>query len=354
MRLEVAVARVKRAREAPAESSLYRTARILQTPRVGSGDEGQGTRAATLGMQDPLATDDEVVAVVVVVRDRLSVFRACLDALYSHTTRPFRCVVVVGGADESTRRGLAELAARHGNLEVIEQGRPLSQAESRRLGLARVDVRRCVLLENDAIVDDHWLDPLLTCARSTGAAIVAPVVYWYRGLHAAGCSFERIERGGRTVLRHSIEYTGIRQKRIDYAETHCMLVDLAQVTLEELCDDVEPSDVDLGLAMQMRGRAVMLEPRSRVTYTAPPPIEARDLAHSLARWDLEAWRQRHARFVAKWHLEYDASAKHASYRRQQLRLAVARQSPAMSNLIARAMNEATTVMTRWRRRRVFG
>jgi GT2 family glycosyltransferase len=301
----------------------------------------------------------EAIDIAVLVRDRVSTFPKCLDALYAATHLPFRIIVVVGGADLATRIYLDGVARRRENLRVIYRDSVLREADARRLALGSISAARCVLMENDSIVHPGWLRPLLDAARQERAAIVMPLVLWHRGVHAAGCNFEVVTRDGSRRLEHSIEYVDIRRRRIGYAETHCMLVDLDQLTTSDLCDEVEPSDVDLGLTLRSKGCTAVIEPRSVITYAAPPPNEVRDIEHSLDRWSLDRWCQSHERFVAKWNLHYDASAKHASYRRQALRLALVRRHPtaaavAITNFGTRIMNGLVTAATSGRARRTFG
>ena len=52
---------------------------------------------------DGLTLSDRV-DIVVVIRDRFSMFPRCLEALYAHTHVPFRAIVVAGGTDRMTRR----------------------------------------------------------------------------------------------------------------------------------------------------------------------------------------------------------------------------------------------------------
>jgi hypothetical protein len=160
--------------------------------------------------------------------------------------------------------------------------------------------------------------------REESAAVVTPLVWWYRGIHTAGCTFEERRNGGKTVFSHKILYTDIRRKRIDYPENHCILVDRRQVPGIDVFDDVEPFDVDLGLMLRTNGLSVYFEPRSVVTYAAPPPLQVRDIPLFKLRWDGPSWKARNQRFAEKWAVTYEASAaKLASYRRQQLKLGLA-------------------------------
>lgn len=293
----------------------------------------------------------EPIDIAIIVRDRPSMFRACLAALYRHTAVPFRITAVVGGATAAVR---AELAA-WPDLHAITRAQPLSQAESRRLALGAIASSRCVLMENDAIVHSGWLEPLLATADRERAAVVVPLLYWHRGVHAAGCELDIV--GDRVV--HRIEYRDLRPRPVGYPETHLILVDLAQVEPHALCDDVEPLDVDLGLTLRVRRRIAMFEPRSIVTYAAPPAMDVGDIPHTLDRWSLVRYRACHARFEAKWNLRYDAAAKLTSYRRQAARLALVRRVPhagavALTNLATGVANSLTTIATSGRSYRAFG
>ena len=219
--------------------------------------------------------------------------------------------------------------------------------------------RFCVVLENDTIVHENWLAPMLECMREEGAAVVMPLILWYRGIHAAGCMFEEREKDGAVVFHHKIMYTGIRRRQIDYPESHCILIDRQLLPGVDIFDDVEPFDVDLGLTLRKYGLSVFLEPRSVVTYSAPPPWEVRDIPPFKLRWDPASWEARNRLFMQKWGVTYDPSSKRASYRRQQFRLGLARWYPTkftvgLSNVSFSLENLLLSLVMRGRRRISLG
>lgn len=269
----------------------------------------------------------ESVVIAVVARDRFSMFPRCLEALYAHTDVRFRVIVVAGGTDRTTEEYLHQLQVQKDNMSVVLVDRLLMQGEARNVAIRQADERFCVVLENDTIVHENWLRPMLECMREEGAAVVTPLIMWYRGIHAAGCMFEEREKEGTVVFHHEIMYTGIRRRRIDYPESHCVLIDRQLLPGIDIFDDVEPFDVDLGLTLRKCGLSVFLEPRSVATYSAPPPWEVRDIPPFKLRWDAASWEARNRRFTQKWGVTYDPSSKRASYRRQQLKLGLARWYP---------------------------
>jgi len=284
------------------------------------------------------------LAIAVVPRDRFSIFPQCLEALFSHTRASFHVIVAAGGADKATEAYLHQLRARKRNVSLVLAEHPLTQAEARNLAIQQAAERFCVVLENDTIVHDNWLEPMFECLFEERAAVVAPLILWYRGIHAAGCLFEQDETaGGRPELRHKILYTGIRRRRVDYPESHCILMDRKILPRADIFDDVEPFDVDFGLTLRKHGLSVFLEPRAVVTYSAPPPWEVRDIPLFELRWDPASWETRNERFMQKWGVTYNPSRKRASYRRQQIKLALARWFPSkiairMSNIWVGALN----------------
>jgi glycosyltransferase involved in cell wall biosynthesis len=293
----------------------------------------------------------ERVVIVVVPRDRFSVFPRCLEALYAYTDVPFRVIVVAGGMDRTTEEYLHQLQVQKDNLKVVLVDRLLRQDEARNLALRKADERFCIVLENDTIVHENWLAPMFECMREEGAAVVTPLIFWYRGLHTAGCMFEEREKDGALEFHHKIMYTEIRRKRIDYPENHCVLIDRQLLSGSDIFDDVEPFDVDLGLTLRKRGLSVFLEPRSVATYSAPPPLEVRDVPAFKSRWDVAAWEARNRRVMQKWGVIYDPSAKLASYRRQQLKLGLARWYPnkftvGVSNVVLGSANRLLSVARR--------
>lgn len=265
-------------------------------------------------------TSPESILVLVVPRDRFSVFPSSLEALYAHTDLTFRVLVVAGGMDSSTEDYLHQFQAQKGNMTLARVDRLLKQDEVRKIAMQHADNRYCVVLENDTIVHEHWLSPLLECMQEEGATVVTPLIYWYRGLHAAGCMFDETDRDGLTLFQHRIMYSDIRRRRIDYPESHCVLIDREQLPDVEIFDAVEPFDVDFGLTLRKHGCSIFLEPSSVVTYAAPPPWEVRDIPLFKLRWNPALWKAGNQRFTQKWGVSYNPARKLASYRRQQRRL----------------------------------
>jgi glycosyltransferase involved in cell wall biosynthesis len=284
---------------------------------------------------------EETTVVGVVIRDRFSMFDPCISAIRAYTDAPFRLVVVVGGADSETTQYLRAVQAGLAGTTLVVTDDLLLQGQARNLVLRHSKGRFCAILENDTIVHRNWLRPLLQCIEEESAAVVAPLIHDLRSprIHAAGGHFEEVQTKGGIALRHRIGRQGMRVSespvkrcKIGYPENHCILLDRMLLSEDDLFDDVEPFDVDLGLTLRQRGLSAFLEPDSVVTYADPPPLQVRDIEAFKYRWDFSAWAERNRRFTQKWRVSYDNRPKELSYRRQQLRLGLAKWWPTEANV----------------------
>jgi hypothetical protein len=256
--------------------------------------------------------------------------------LYAHTNVPFSVVVVAGGAPPSARRRLLELQENKDNIGVVLVDHLVNQCEARNIFLQHVTERYCVLLENDTIVHEGWLPPLIDCMREEQAAVVSPLILSSidETVHAAGGMFSERENNGVLEFQYGVLEQGINRsefaierRRIPYPETHCILLDRRQLPDRALFEDVEPFDADLGLTLRKRGLVAFVEPRSLATYELPPPLHVDDVEAFKFRWDFAAWSDSNRRFMRKWNVTCAASEKEIAYRRQQLKLGFARWYP---------------------------
>ena len=273
-----------------------------------------------------------VTSIVVVPREQFSVTERALDALLERTPEPFQLVYVDGNSPPAVRDLLRARAAEHG-FELVRTERYLTPNEARNLGLERATGEHVVFVDNDLIVSDGWLPPLLACARETGAWIVGPLYLEgepeERIIHMAGgtCEFTGVapRRGLRTehLLQHvhldSLE-TPLGRTACDFVEFHCMLLTRGAL------DAVAPFDERLMntrehivacLDAAERGGGVWLEPASVVTYKAPPPLARADAPYFLLRWS-ERWTRTTLRyFIERYGLDpsYEDRASIAAARR---------------------------------------
>jgi len=269
--------------------------------------------------------DNPDVTIAVVPRERFSYTRASLEALYRHTSSPFRLVYVDGGSPARVRRYL-ESAARDRRFDLIRSDGYLAPNRARNLALAQARTKYTVFVDNDVIVSPGWLPPLVRCAEETNAAVVGPLICESLPLHstihfAGGDShIDVVERQGRverhiveTILRQGQRIADVRDElrraQTEAAEFHCMLVRTS------VFDQVGPFDeallsvrenVDFCMLVTRAGGQVWFEPASIVTYAAYAPLALSDIPFYLLRWNNSWTLTSLHRLRDKWELTEDA------------------------------------------------
>ncbi|HEX9828814.1 MAG TPA: glycosyltransferase, partial [Bacteroidota bacterium] len=214
--------------------------------------------------------------------------------------------------------------------------RMLSSGNARNAALEHINERYCAIIENDIIVRDNWLIPMLTCMREERAAVVGPAIIdmTYGRLHTTGCQFDDSEGQGRVKFSEAIISRDgalgrkpLPRAKIDYPERHCMLIDRKFLPEKNLFDDVEPFDADLGYILRKKKLAAYFEPGSVAEFVQPPPIELIDMPHFLRRWDFQRWLSEKERFTKKWKVDFNFDEKRKFYYSQNRNLLLARWFP---------------------------
>jgi GT2 family glycosyltransferase len=197
---------------------------------------------------------------------------ACLESIRA-ATYPAARVFLVDNA-RALDDGIAERVAPV-PVEILRPPRNLGFAEGCDVGIAaalRSGVEYVFLLNNDAVVNRHCLDHLVSVARSTpGAGLLSPQIarqednmVWYRG-----GEFSLWGRGPR--------HSGWRQRvdterppvSVDYATGCAMLIDAAVIRQVGAFDArlfAYCEDVDLSLRARQAGYRVLVVPAALVHH----------------------------------------------------------------------------------------
>ena len=273
------------------------------------------------------------VTVVVVPREGFRVAPQCLSLLLEQTAEPFELVYVDTGSPKRISAQLRALVATHGGT-FFRIDRYLRPTTARNLGLEQVVTPYTVFLDNDVVVTQDWLSPLLDCAEDTGAAFVSPIIY--EGdepsftVHFAGGD-NRVEVvGGRRRLIETYQCGRLPQDQLvrrqtELAEFHAVLVRTDAIRslggLDERCPTAfEHNDLCLSIAEQ--GGSGWVEPSSVVSYLGDRPTALSNAAFHAVRWSRFWIRESLAGMCEKWELEPDdpmleRDLKHLHQRRRR-------------------------------------
>ena len=258
------------------------------------------------------------VAIVCVPREVFSVTQKSLETLFERTRVPFDLVYVDGGSPPQTREYLEQAAGEFG-FTLLRTRQFITPNQARNLSLAHVRTPFVVFIDNDVLVSEGWLEPLIDCARQTGAWAVAPLYFElnpdFQRIHMAGglCQIRQEEDGRRYHWeRHFHQHQlladielPIERQETELLEFHAVLV--AMEAFEELgpLDEglmCQSEHADFSLCIRQAGQHIFLEPESKITYMPPRRLTRSDRKFFGLRWS-EAWYQPTKRhFIEKWDL----------------------------------------------------
>lgn len=273
---------------------------------------------------------DAQVTLVISPRERFSMSERALASIYDNTPEPFELIYVTGGAPDRVYQSLKRESQTR-KFELIHSSQYLSPSQSRNLAIPKIKTKYAVFLDNDALVAPGWLGSLVTCAEETGADVVGPLYligeFARATIHMAGGMLTPAHENGSHILRDeqflydtpiARANTRLKRRECDYVEFHCMLVRTDFFDRTGLLDEALLNlheERDICLLAKHEGTGVFMEPKSVVTYVAPPPLEWWDLPYFMLRWS-EQWSVDSVRhFNKKWHIDavQHVSDKKTSY-----------------------------------------
>lgn len=268
-----------------------------------------------------LATTEPQVTIICVPRERFSCTQESLDSIYEHTKIPFKLIYVDGNSPQHIQRYLQEKAEAKG-FQLLRTNYYLSPNQARNIGLAQVNTKYLVFIDNDVVVTPGWLTELIQCAEETEATVVGPLMCQEKPLHeivhcAGGESHIWVDKTGRRRFREKMCLQGKRVDKVrdklhrqetELAEFHCTLVRHSIFEKLGFLDEgmVNTKEhLDFCMLVREAGGKVYFEPNCIVTYVPGPPLEFTDLHYYMLRWS-DAWQLASLhRLRDKWNLAED-------------------------------------------------
>lgn len=262
------------------------------------------------------------VTIVVSPRERFSYSRESLESIYEHTEIPFKLIYVDGNSPSQVRQYL-EAKSQEKGFQIIRTDYYLFPNRARNLGLAQVDTKYVVFVDNDVVVSPNWLEALLNCAEETEATVVGPLVCHELPVHeevhfAGGESHIVRDAKGRHRLREKMYKQGqrvadvlpkLQRTTTELSEFHCVLV-RTEVFQKIGCFDETmlntKEHLDFCMNVVKAGGSVYFEPKSLITYVPGPLLQWADIHFYMLRWS-DAWELSSLkRLREKWGLSEDS------------------------------------------------
>ena len=265
-------------------------------------------------------TAEPQVTIVVVPRERFSYTQKSLESLYENTTVPFKLIYVDGNSPKYIKRYL-ETQSQLKGFDLIRSEQYLFPNQARNLGLAKVDTKYVLFVDNDVLFTPNWLEKLVQCAEETGAWVVGPL--YLEGepekgiIHmAGGVTGFHIKRGVSSFYeRHLLAgrklanvQSKLKRQEILLVEWHCVFARTDTFEKIGMLDEGfmnVAEHVDLCMSVRQAGGKVYFEPNSAIAYVPPTILALSDYTYYFLRWG-EAWGQASMeRLCQKWNVAQD-------------------------------------------------
>ncbi len=261
------------------------------------------------------------VTVVVVPRERFDFSEISLETIYQRTAIACKLVYVEGNSPPPIKHYLEEQAKQKG-FHLIRTEKFLVPSQAHHLGLAQVNTKYTVFIDNDVIVESGWLENLVQCAEETEAWVVGPLYLEGKPedqiIHMAGGQAHIYEQEGKRKLFSKLAFakkklstvrSQLQRGPTEHVEFHCFLIRTDVFKKLPLLDEKILSaaeNVDLCLSVMEAGGKIYFEPNSVVTYSTcggtPPPATSADRPYFLLRWSAAWNRASLEHFRRKWNL----------------------------------------------------
>jgi len=135
--------------------------------------------------------DPGLVSIVIPVYGKFEITNGCLESLFRHPAgRRFEVVIVNNKSDHATFANMALWAAVRDNVELVASFTNLNFALSCNVGFARTRGAVVVFLNNDTLVTDDWLAPLVEEIESGRSGAAQPKLLYPDGtVQSFGAAF---------------------------------------------------------------------------------------------------------------------------------------------------------------------
>jgi glycosyltransferase involved in cell wall biosynthesis len=257
-----------------------------------------------------------LVTVAMIPRDTFVMSNQVLDRLVETTPPGVAVIVADTGASPGPRAHMEQVCKKHG-YALLRSRSMATPNQARNAVIDMVTTKYVAFVDNDTLVTEGWLQPLVQCAEETGAWAVGPTICermpeatW---LHGYDGELEIRQTPDGRRYYHDLHYNAhvkldsirhqLKRMETPIVEFHAMLVAMEAYKAlgkynENIVNMYEYGD--FLLRVQAQGKKIMLEPNSLVTYVPPRGVPSEDREFFELRW-CEAWTELTYRSMAEQH-----------------------------------------------------
>lgn len=259
------------------------------------------------------------IAIGFLPRERFSLAQESLECLLDCTHIPFNLVIVDCNIPSKYKEGMLKAVKGHKNVRFIRFENYLLPNQSRNRLISQTQEEYLCFVENDILVEENWLSPLLSACEDSPVSVAVPHIMegreplgpahfdWrhHEIKKISGDVEDRIEILPRTNWD---DYTGDKFKRRQdaFLEAHCMLFHRKVFERTGGFDEEHNSreEIDMSLRLHFAGVPIWFEPESHVHFVSPDKttLEPEEKEFFKFKWDLERAYRSHEHIRKKWNL----------------------------------------------------
>ncbi|NQT27886.1 glycosyltransferase [candidate division KSB1 bacterium] len=174
-------------------------------------DLQQGDQVVTVSVQKPL------VSIIILTWNALDYTRQCIESIRVNTNHPHEIIFVDNASNDGTREYLNELVKNNDNYYLIANNENRGFAAGNNQGMSIAKGKYILLLNNDVLVPEGWLERLVRCAEmDSSIGLVGPLTNQISGLQMiANVTYsnpdDSYEYARRIAQAHKQKYTPRRR-----------------------------------------------------------------------------------------------------------------------------------------------
>jgi len=251
-------------------------------------------------------------------RDRFCRAAECLQRIFDCTKIPFNLIVLDTKVPQNYRKSIEGILKNRKNIEIIYVDEYLDSFQARNMLIEKTEDDFICFIENDVYVEDGWLSYLLKACEEHPADVAVPLIFEPHGksnivhfdVRLGSISTVNDQEGSKLEIlpmdrdKEMDRHNGNRRSA-ELIESHCILfrrrvLDRISFTAER----ISSSDCHIYLSLELyeEGVPIVFEPKSHVTFLAPPPIYPDEKEFYCKYWDPDLSIQTRARIINKWNL----------------------------------------------------
>ncbi|MDO8726222.1 MAG: sulfatase-like hydrolase/transferase [Candidatus Methanoperedens sp.] len=216
----------------------------------------------------PVPSENPDVSIIIPVHNNSKYTYNCLNSILKNTQRSFEIIVIDDASSDET----TELLRNVENIRVIRNDNNLGFVESCNIGAKSGKGKYLFFLNNDTIVTENWLEPLINAiSKQDVGAVGAKLIYPDGKLQEAGGIIWNDASGwnyGRFDDPDKPEYNFVRE--VDYCSGAALIVKNELFNkiggFDERFKPAYYEDIDLCFSIRKLGFKVLYQPHSAVIH----------------------------------------------------------------------------------------